>query len=116
MVDKRRIFGNAAESDAAAFLIDLGYKIIAKQYTHRFGEIDLIAIDGKEYVMVEVKARQTSQFGYPEEAVTKQKLRKIAIVGQSYMDHLPKSEWRIDVIAIEYNFSPPKITHLIGVG
>ncbi len=115
MVDKRRIFGNAAEDDAAAFLVGKGFVIVERQWSNRFGEIDIIAKDGEEFVMVEVKARKDHEFGYPEEAVTRSKLRKIGIVGQMFMDDFPMVEWRIDVIAIEYDQNPPKITHIIGV-
>ncbi len=116
MVDSRRIFGNAAEHDAAAFLKSKGFEIIKTQYRNKFGEIDIIAKDEKEFVMVEVKARHDHEFGYPEESVTKSKLRKISIVGTMFMDDFPGVEWRIDVIAIEYDQSPPRVTHIIGVG
>ncbi len=116
MVDKRRIFGNAAEADAAAFLKSKKMKILETQYRNRFGEIDVIAKDGEEFVMIEVKARNNHEFGYPEESVTRSKLRKIAIVAEHFMSDHPKSEWRIDVIAIEYDHVPPRITHIIGVG
>ena len=116
MVDARRKFGNAAEQNAAAFLIEKGMKIVARQYRNKFGEVDLIAQDGEEFVMVEVKARNNHDFGYPEESVTRSKLRKIAIVGEHFMSDHPTIDWRIDVIAIEYDQSPPKITHIIGVG
>ncbi len=116
MVDARRIFGNAAEHTAAAFLQSKGMTMLESQYRNRFGEIDLIAQDGEEIVMVEVKARNDHEFGYPEESVTKSKLRKIAIVAEHYMASRPNTAWRIDVIAIEYDHPLPKITHIIGVG
>jgi len=116
VVDARRTFGNAAEADAAAFLIKKGFEIIDTQYRNKFGEIDIIAKDGEEFVMVEVKARHDHEFGYPEESVTKSKLRKIGIVGAMFMDDFSDSEWRIDVIAIEYDQIPPRITHIVGVG
>jgi putative endonuclease len=116
MVDPRRIFGNAAEHTAAAFLKSKGMTILEVQYRNRFGEIDIIAQDGEEMVMVEVKARKNHEFGYPEESVTKLKLRKIALVAEYYMESRPRTAWRIDVIAIEYDYTPPKITHIIGVG
>ncbi len=116
MTDRRKTFGNAAEADAAAFLIKKGFEIIDTQYRNKFGEIDIIAKDGEEFVMVEVKARHDHEFGYPEESVTKSKLRKIGIVGAMFMDDYPRCEWRIDVIAIEYDQSPPRITHIVGVG
>jgi len=116
MVDARRKFGNAAEQRAAAFLISKGLEIVDVQYRNKFGEIDIIAKDGEEFVMVEVKARHDHEFGYPEESVTKSKLRKIGIVGTMFMDDYPRCDWRIDVIAIEYDQSPPRITHIVGVG
>lgn len=116
MVDLRRIFGNAAEHVAAAFLKSKGLEILEQQYRNRFGEIDIIAKDGDEFVMVEVKARKDHEFGYPEESVTKSKLRKIAIVAEHYMESHPHIAWRIDVIAIEYDHTPPNVTHIIGVG
>lgn len=116
MVDRRKIFGNAAEQDAAAFLKSKGFEILEKQYRNRFGEIDIIAKDGDEIVMVEVKARKDHEFGYPEESVTKSKLRKIAIVAEHYMESRPDIAWRIDVVAIEYDHAPPKITHIVSVG
>lgn len=116
MVDARRKFGNAAEEDAAAFLIAKGFRIVERQFRSRFGEIDLVAKDGDEFVMVEVKARNDHEFGYPEESVTRSKLRKIGIVAEEYMDRFPRVPWRIDVIAIEYDHTPPRISHIIGVG
>jgi putative endonuclease len=116
MVDPRRKFGNAAEEDAAAFLVSKGFSIIERQFRSRFGEVDLIAKDGDEYVMVEVKARNDHEFGYPEESVTRSKLRKIEIVADEYMMRFPRAPWRIDVIAIEYDHIPPRISHLVGVG
>lgn len=116
MVDSRRIFGNAAEQDAAAFLKSKGLVVIERQYHNRFGEIDLIARDGEEFVMVEVKARHDHEFGYPEEAVTREKLRKISCVAEAFMAQHPRNSWRIDVIAIEYDHVPPRVTHIIGVG
>ncbi len=115
MVDRRKTFGNAAEQDAAAFLKSKHVEIVDVQYRNRFGEIDIIAKDGDEFVMVEVKARHTHDFGYPEESVTKSKLRKIATVGNMFMEKHPDIPWRIDVIAIEYDQDPPRITHIVGV-
>ena len=117
-MDLRRIFGNRAEDLAASFLKKKGYKILERQYKSKHGEIDLIAREGDEIVFVEVKARQTSEFGYPEESVTRSKLSKIAAVGDEYLkdQKLERALYRIDVVAIEFDQNPPKITHLIGVG
>lgn len=117
MKDVRKIFGDAAENCAADFLVKVGMRILARQYRTVFGEIDLIAQDGNEIVFVEVKARQTDEYGYPEEAVTPSKLRKIANAGLAYLRAEKKHDapYRIDVVAIEYTVDPPRVTHIISV-
>ena len=117
MPDIRRLFGNRAEQQAAEYLKQKGFRILEWQYKLKIGEIDLVARDGDEIVFVEVKARRSSDFGYPEESVTASKLEKIARVGEEYLrDHkLLNSAFRIDVIAIEQDQQPPKITHIPGV-
>jgi putative endonuclease len=117
-MDERRIFGNAAEDLAAAFLIEKGMVVTHRQYRTRAGEIDVVAQDGDEIVFVEVKARNTNEFGYPEESVTRQKLAKIMHAGEVFLKthNLESSRYRIDVVAIEFYENPPKVTHLIGVG
>jgi len=103
-MDPRRKFGNKAEKLAARFLIKQGYKILERQYRTRAGEIDLIAKDVDEIVFVEVKARNSNQFGYPEESVTRDKLRKIQTTAELYLQKykLENQPYRIEVIAIEY--------------
>lgn len=118
MPDRRRIFGDRAEALAARHLTAKGMRILARQFRTRYGEIDLIAKDGDEVVFVEVKARTTNDFGYPEESVTVTKLRKIM---QCAAQYLRKQRWddhphRIDVIAIEFATNPPRLTHFVGVG
>ena len=116
-MDARRLFGNKAERQAAKFLKAKGMTILARQFQTRFGEIDLIACDGDEIVFVEVKARQSDAFGAPEEAVTQTKLRKIAAVGEQFLDQraLNTVAFRIDVVAI---ITEPtlEIRHIVGVG
>lgn len=117
MVDARRIFGDSAEALAARHLAAQGMRIIEQQYRTTFGEIDLIAKDGDEIVFIEVKARRTGEYGYPEEAVTPSKLRKIAKAAFMFLraHKWEDAVYRIDVIAIEFTFDPPRLTHLRAV-
>lgn len=114
----RRLFGNASERLAADFLKRQGLKILERQFFTRFGEIDLIAKDDNEIVFVEVKARRSSDFGYPEESVTQKKLEKIAGVGEFYLKQKgwERRPFRIDVVAIEGEGKNVKIHHIVGVG
>lgn len=118
MPDARRIFGDSAEALAARHLEAKGMRVLARQFRTRYGEIDLIAKDGDEIVFVEVKARTTHDFGYPEEAVTSAKLEKIFRCGAIYLRDKRQEDCshRVDVVAIEYDRDPPRVTHLVGVG
>lgn len=118
MVDIRRKFGDSGEALAEKLLVDKGYSILDRQFLTRLGEIDLVAKDGHEIVFVEVKTRHTAEFGYPEESVTPRKLHKIALTAELYLRKkgLTDMPFRIDVISILTNQTPPEILHLEGVG
>jgi len=77
--------GNYAEDYACKLLQHKGYKVLDRNFSSRFGEIDIIALDPqKTLVFVEVKARWNQKFGKPEEAVTPQKLQKIIKTSEYY--------------------------------
>ena len=65
--------GQHAEDLAAAFLQHHGLELLERNYRCRFGEIDLIARDGKTLVFVEVRMRSSASFG--GEDVTGLKIR-----------------------------------------
>jgi putative endonuclease len=56
-VEPRRALGSRGEALAAAHLSRLGFSIVARNERTRYGEIDLIAFDGRTLVFVEVKSR-----------------------------------------------------------
>jgi putative endonuclease len=99
----QRAVGTLAEAQAADFLVAQGLKILARQFTAKFGEIDLIVEDQGELVFVEVKMRQNSHFGGALAAVTSQKLHKIEQTGLLWLRQTgqPDRHYRIDVVAIE---------------
>ena len=67
--------GLRGEEAAARFLKKLGYVIVARGQRDKIGEIDLIAVDGRTVVFVEVKTRTADQKGLPAEAVDLDKQR-----------------------------------------
>jgi putative endonuclease len=100
----KRAWGEAGEMLAAKLLRSHGYKIIAKNFRSKFGEIDLIAYDPKNtLVFVEVKARWGKKFGSPEDAVGPRKLAKIVKTAQYYClkNNISSVPQRIDVVAIQ---------------
>ena len=95
--------GSGYEEMAAAYLIEQGYKIIARNFSDRLGEIDIIARDGEYLVFVEVKYRRDEKQGNPAEAVDLRKQQHIRHAAEYYLyknrvsDTMP---CRFDVVAI----------------
>ena len=90
------------EVAAREYLRAQGYRILEENFSGRMGEIDLIAEDQGTIVFVEVKARESTDFGYPIEAITPQKIRKITLTAQQYlvMRRLMGRDVRFDVIEV----------------
>lgn len=97
-----RAVGKIGEDLACEILVDNGYKIIARNYFARFGEIDIVAKNNDEIVFVEVKYRKDEGFGTAFDAVTKQKLKKIHKSALFFLNenNLNDADWRIDAIGI----------------
>ena len=106
----RVILGKTGEDLACAELEKRGYAIIARRYRRRGGEIDIIAKDGPTWVFVEVKARDSREFGEAAEAVTPFKRRRIAQLALDYMTrhHLSDVPCRFDVVSIHFDAGAPR--------
>lgn len=107
----RKNFGTWGEEFAAGYLSQQGYTVIGRNVRTPYGEIDLIALDGEVLVFVEVKTRSSNAFGFPEEAISKQKAGHMLASAQSYLQsHLDLSgDWRWDVMAIQKQSTPENI-------
>ena len=82
--EESRKTGFAYEKKAAEYLAQKGYRILKQNFYTKFGEIDVIARDGRYLVFVEVKYRRTGCMGHPLEAVTPAKQRRICRVSDVY--------------------------------
>ena len=104
MVDRISL-GKKAEELAVIYLLEQGYQIIERNFRCSLGEMDIIAEDADYLVFVEVRSKQSSFFGLPQETVTwvkQQKLRRLA----SYYLKLKKvgeKKCRFDVIGILFD-------------
>lgn len=99
----KRSIGTEYEQKAAEYLKTKGYRILQQNYNSRTGEIDLVALDGRYYVFVEVKYRSDTKLGLPEEAVDVRKMRKISMTARNYLMNHKLSEFtpcRFDVVVI----------------
>jgi len=74
--------GKSGEEEAINFLKRNKYKILNRNFKTKFGEIDIIAKKNGEIVFIEVKTRNTTLFGYPEEAIDKRKINHIQKIGK----------------------------------
>jgi putative endonuclease len=107
-LNTRRMLGQRGEELAAAYLVGLGYEIVARNWRTRAGELDIVAHDGEWLVFVEVRARRTGRadpaplLGRPEESVTPRKQLQLVAMADAYLFEMPwGGPWRIDVIALE---------------
>ena len=112
-------FGRESEQAAARFLGQAGYRIVARNYRDRFGEVDLIAYDGPTLVFVEVKARRTGRFGAPSEAVTLRKQTRLTKAAMRYLaaSHAAEPPCRFDLVVIDASARPdaPRIELLKNI-
>lgn len=93
--------GALGESIAQKFLENKRYKIIEKNYRNKYGEIDLVCQKDDILVFVEVKTRKGEEFGTPEDAFKKEKIKRLIKNAQGYFKKskvMLKS--RIDAICI----------------
>ena len=77
--------GDAAESLAAAFLERQGLKILERNYSCRFGEIDIVARSGAQLVFVEVRARKSEAFGGAAGSITATKRRRLVAAARHFL-------------------------------
>jgi len=78
--------GDFGELTACKYIKKNGYKILGKNFRTKFGEIDLIGIDDDTICFIEVKARSSSDYGSPEEFVTKRKQGRLWRTASIYID------------------------------
>lgn len=114
MSNQKKALGQWGEQRAAEFLQNQGYVILERNVRTEYGEIDLLARQGETLVFVEVKARSSNAFGYPEESITELKQQHMQDCALAYLQAHPEFEgdWRVDVISV--NRMPgakPEILH-----
>lgn len=104
MSHKRLSLGKAGEEKAAEYLLDKGHKILKKNFSTRYGEVDIITRLRETIVFVEVKTRSSSSYGSPLEAVTKKKQLQIARTALEFLRQkkLFDTDARFDVISVDY--------------
>ncbi len=97
--------GTQGENAACKLLESRGYRILERNYRCRYGEIDIVAMDGDCTVFVEVRAKRSRSFGSPEESLSKTKQRRLTTTALTYLQdcETPPVEWRIDLVSVRYS-------------
>ncbi len=83
-IEKRHL-GSWGEERAAEFLRRKGYKVLERNFRCPAGEVDIVAWEKGVLVFVEVKTRRGLAFGYPSEAVTPAKRKRLQRIAEHYI-------------------------------
>jgi len=118
-MDKRQAAekrGRSAEMLAALFLQAKGYRIIARRFRSKRGEIDLIAQRGKFTAFVEVKARSSRETAL--ESLTYRQRQRIEAAAEDWLkaEGGPSGSLRFDIIAVAPGGIPHHISDAWRVG
>jgi putative endonuclease len=117
-LERRLPLGKRGEYAAARFLRRLGYVLVARGQRDAIGEIDLVAVDRRTVVFVEVKTRTSQDAGHPADAVDEAKQRRLTRLALSYLQRhdLLECSSRFDVVAVTWggDGQRPQIEHFPG--
>jgi putative endonuclease len=111
--------GRYGEDVAVAHLQEAGLQVLERNWRCRWGEIDIVAVDGDCLVVCEVKTRRSVTAGGPLEAVTRAKLGRLRRLTAAWLANQDQyfAQIRIDVIGV---LRPPRgqvlVEHLKWVG
>ena len=110
----RAELGRRGEECAVRYLIKKKYRILARNWRDRGGELDVVARDAGTLVFVEVKTRTSDTFALPVESVGYDKQRRLRRLADRYIarNAVADCEVRFDVISIVTRGTKPEIEHL----
>jgi putative endonuclease len=108
MIARHLAHGQQAEQQALVFLQSKGLKLEERNFRCKTGEIDLIMRDDDALVFVEVRFRQSNDFGRALETVTARKQRKLLASANWYlqMKRIDRP-CRFDIVALNGSGSMP---------
>jgi len=106
--------GKEGEQRALLMLKAKGYTILETNWRHEKDEVDIIATDKDELVIVEVKTRSTDYFGDPEDAVGPAKAKNLIRAAEAYIElNNLDTDVRFDIVSIILRNGKAAINHII---
>jgi len=108
------VLGKEGERLAEQYLKKKGYKLVERNYRCAAGELDLIVLDRRVVVFVEVKTRTGHGFGSPLEAVAYHKQQKMIQAAQFFLSEkrLHQRDARFDVVGVSWAGREPVLEHI----
>lgn len=106
--------GIDGENIAVSFLIGKGYKLVARNFREKWGEIDIVVEKNTRVRFVEVKSCAVKDLSRenqytPEELVDSRKLTKLTRTANSFMERMgDKREFQIDVVGVLIDYKKRK--------
>lgn len=102
MSDEHLKLGARGERLAEQFLLGRRFKFVARHYSTPVGELDLVMLDGRSVVFVEVKTRGDDRWAEPADAVNNTKQKRLARAAAWFLNHRRMNDrpCRFDVVAV----------------
>ncbi len=100
--------GRTGEQLAAEYLSRLGYDILYRNWRHFRYEIDVVATKEQVLHFIEVKTRQTTTFGLPEEDISRKKMHSLIQAAEAFVSKHPN--WKriqFDVLSVSLTDNEP---------
>lgn len=116
---RKDILGQQGEQLAAEYLAQAGFRVLERNYRCSDGELDIVATERRVLVACEVKTRSGIQFGWPIEAITSDKIRRLRRLAVRWvMTHgVFFDELRVDAVGVLRSPAGEfTIDHVRGVG
>jgi putative endonuclease len=114
-MSKAKELGNKGEALAVEHLRSNGYQILDLNWFSQHLELDIVAMDGDELVIVEVKARGSDSYEHPSEAVSNRKIRYLVNAAEAYIQEKDLTcNTRFDVISIIFYSKTTELEHFVN--
>lgn len=104
--------GDRAETAALWYLRRRGLRLLERNYSCRFGEIDLVCWQARTIVFVEVRLRDESSWTTPAESVTRAKQRKLLRTAEHFIAkmHDRRGRFGLPSAVTDYRFDVVSVT------
>jgi len=111
---ERKTTGQLGEDLAVKFLKKNRFKILGRNINNYLGEIDILARQKDDIVIIEVKTKSTKSFGQGYEMVNYFKKKKLLTLARELQKEYSGKTIRIDIVSIDLTEEPAIIKHFVN--